>query len=683
MNPRRLALSLMAVVLALGIGAGARDRLDDWVTAVELPVLDVPVGVEVLARDGSLLRAFQVADGRWRLDAGPVDPLYLDMLMLWEDRRFQDHAGVDLRAMLRAGIQSAWHGRVVSGGSTLSMQVARLIEEGPTGQWSGKLRQMRLALALEHRLSKPQILQLYLRLAPYGANVEGIRAASLQWFGKEPRRLTPAQAALLVALPQSPERRRPDRFPEAAKTARDRVLARAAGAGLITEQDAQDAMAEPVPQMRRAFPALAPLLAARLMREHPGARRIETTIDPRLQRRAEELASRAVRGAGRRLSAAILLADHRSGEILAEVGAADWTDGASAGFVDMVHAWRSPGSTLKPFVYALAFDDGLAHPETLIEDRPTVFGRWQPQNFDHMFRGTVSLRNALIWSLNIPVVKLAEAVGPNRIAQTLRRGGIELRLPGEVPGLAVTLGGAGVTLAGLANGYAALARGGRGIVLSALPGAAEPRPTPMFGPVAAWQVGDILAQNPAPHGTRQRALAYKTGTSYGHRDALALGFDGAHVGAVWLGRPDGTPVPGAFGGDLAAPVLFDLFDALPGVALSPPPAQTLTVPGSALPLPLRRFAAPGEVSAVAASPASPDALRLTYPPDGAEIDAQGPLIAKARGGRGPWTFLLNGMPVAIAQPQPVASLPHPGPGFARLTVVDANGASVTAAIRLH
>ncbi len=142
-------------------------------------------------------------------------------------------------------------------------------------------------------------------------------------------------------------------------------------------------------------------------------------------------------------------------------------------------------------------------------------------------------------------------------------------------------------------------------------------------------------------------------------------------------------MPGAFGGDLAAPVLFDLFDALPGVALSPPPAQTLTVPGSALPLPLRRFAAPGEVSAVAASPASPDALRLTYPPDGAEIDAQGPLIAKARGGRGPWTFLLNGMPVAIAQPQPVASLPHPGPGFARLTVVDANGASVTAAIRLH
>ena len=683
MRSRRLAHVLMVTALALGIGAGARDFFGDWVAATDLPPLEVPVGVEVLARDGSLLRAFQVADGRWRLDAGAVDPLYLDMLLLWEDRRFPDHGGVDPRAFLRAGLQAAWNGRVVSGGSTLTMQVARLVEEGPTGEWSGKIRQIRLALALERRLDKRQILGLYLRLAPYGANVEGIRAASLQWFGKEPRRLTPAQAALLVALPQSPERRRPDRFPKAAKAARDRVLARAADAGLISAADAQAAMAEPVPAARRAFPALAPLLAARLAREYPGAARIETTIDPRLQRRAEALASRAVKGAGRRLSAAILLADHRNGEVLAEVGAADWTDGASAGFVDMTQAWRSPGSALKPFVYALAFDDGLAHPETLIEDRPTVFGNWQPQNFDHQFRGTVSLRNALIWSLNIPVVKLAEALGPNRIAQTLRRGGIGLSLAGDSPGLAITLGGVGVTLEGLVNGYAALARGGRGIALSPLPGGARERPAAMFGPVAAWQVGNVLAQNPAPHGARQRALAYKTGTSYGNRDALAVGFDGARVGAVWLGRPDGTPVPGAFGGDLAAPVLFDLFDALPGVALPPAPPQTLVLPNSALPLPLRRFAAPGEVSAVAASPAAPDALRLTFPPDGAEIDTTGPLTAKARGGRGPWTFLLNGTPVAIAMPQPVASLPNPGAGFARLTVIDASGASASAAIRLH
>ncbi|MFT4014182.1 MAG: penicillin-binding protein 1C [Paracoccus sp. (in: a-proteobacteria)] len=683
MNSRRAFLSLLAAVLALGIGAGARDRLDDWVRATALPRLEVPVGVEVLARDGSLLRAFQVADGRWRLDAGPVDPLFLDMLVMWEDRRFERHGGVDVWAMARAGMQAARRGRVVSGGSTLSMQVARLLEEGPRRQWSGKLRQVRLALALERRLEKREILSLYLRLAPYGANVEGIRAASLQWFGKEPRRLTPAQAALLVALPQSPETRRPDRFPQAAKAARDRVLARAADAGLILERDARAAMAEPVPRARRAFPAMAPLLAARLVREHPGAGRIETTIDPRLQARAEALASRAVRGAGRRLSAAIILADHRRGEILAEVGAADWTDGASAGFVDMARAWRSPGSTLKPFVYGLAFDQGLAHPETLIEDRPTAFGRWQPQNFDHMFRGSVSLSNALIWSLNIPVVKLAEALGPNRVAQMLERGGIGLRLPGEAPGLAMVLGGAGVTLEGLAQGYAALARGGRGITLSALPGEARALPVPIFGAAAAWQVGDILARNPAPRGARLRPMAYKTGTSYGHRDALAVGFDGAHLGAVWLGRPDGTPVPGAFGGDLAAPVLFDLFDALPAVALPPPPPQVLTLPNSALPLPLRRFAPPGEVSRGLSRPAAPDALRLTYPPDGAEIEAGAGLIAKAQGGRGPWTFLVNDAPARIALTQPQADLPDPGPGFARLTVIDADGASASAAIRLH
>lgn len=677
------ALFLVLTVLGFGLAAGVRDRLDDWIAATVLPAFEVPVGVEVVARDGSLLRAFQVADGRWRLDPGPVDPLYLDMLMLWEDRRFPDHSGVDFRALLRAGGQALRHGRVVSGGSTLTMQVARLIEEGPVGQWSGKGRQIRLALALERRLTKREILGLYLRLAPYGANVEGIRAASLQWFGKEPRRLTPAQAALLVALPQSPEARRPDRFPKAAKAARDRVLARAASAGLISLQDASSAMAEPVPRQRRAFPALAPLLAARLLREHPGATRIETTIDPRLQRRAEALASGAVRGAGRRLSAAVVLADHRNGEILAEVGTSDWADGASAGFVDITRAWRSPGSTLKPFVYGLAFDDGLAHPETLIEDRPTVFGRWQPQNFDKHFRGTVSLKNALVWSLNIPVVKLAEAVGPNRIMQALGRGGVALRLPGDTPGLAIVLGGAGVTLEGLTEGYAALARGGRGITLSALPGDGVALSAPMFGPVAAWQVGNILAQNPAPKGGRSRAMAYKTGTSYGFRDALAVGFDGAHVGAVWLGRPDGTPVPGAFGGDLAAPVLFDLFDALPAAPLPPPPPQTLTLPGSALPLPLRRFAPAGEASAAAARPASPDDLRLTFPPDGAELEARGPLTAKARGGRGPWTFLLNGAPAAIARPQPSAELPNPGPGFAELTVVDADGASATAAIRLH
>lgn len=655
---RRQGLRIIALAALLFGAALARDSagdaLDRWVAATPLPALQVPVGAEVLARDGSLLRAFQVADGRWRLAPGAVDPRFLDMLLMWEDRRFRDHAGVDPRAVLRAAAQAAWHQRVVSGASTLTMQTARLLEDGPTGEWAGKRRQLRLALALERQLTKDQILDLYLRLAPYGGNVEGVRAASLTWFGREPHRLTPAQSALLVALPQSPETRRPDRFPQAARLARDRVLARAAETGLLTEDEARAAMAEPLPTARRAFPALAPLLADRLHRALPGASRIETTIDPALQRHAEALAARSVRGHEGRLSAGIVLADHRTGAILASVGTAGWTDTPRAGFVDMTMAIRSPGSTLKPFVYALAFDDGLAHPETLIEDRPTAFGNWQPQNFDQVFRGTVSIRQALILSLNIPVVRVAEAVGPARIVQALDRAGVRLVVPAQRPGLAITLGGAGISLQDLAQAYAALARGGQGVTLSALAGhlvdgspdarqqeagrmgagrisggqagveqagraradgrrtGSEPAGMPpadgtragsergrvaMFGPVAAWQTAHILSQLPPPAGARPGRLAYKTGTSYGHRDALAVGFDGGHVGAVWLGRPDGTPVPGAFGGDLAAPVLFDLFAALPDIPLPPPPAAALTVPNAALPLALRRFLRPGEVSA--------------------------------------------------------------------------------------
>ena len=674
------------VVAVLFAAALARDtltaRFDRWVDATPMPALTVPVGTEVLARDGSLLRAFQVADGRWRLAPGAVDPQFRAMLLMWEDRRFDRHAGVDPRAILRAAVQAVWHRRVVSGASTLTMQVARLLEEGSTGQWQGKRRQLRLALALKRMLTKDQIVDLYLRLAPYGGNVEGVRAASLMWFGKEPGRLTPAQIALLVALPQSPETRRPDRHPAAARAARDRVLARAAATGLLSPDDARAAMAEDVPTRRRAFPALAPLLAERLHRSLPAAPRIETTIDPSLQRRAEALAAQAVRQHEGRLSAAIVVADHRTGEILATVGTADWTDTPRAGYVDMTQALRSPGSTLKPFVYALAFDDGLAHPETLIEDRPTAFGSWQPQNFDNMFRGTVSVRRALILSLNIPVVRVAQAVGPARILQVFDRAGARLVVPSGTPGLAVVLGGAGISLQDLAQSYAALARGGRGIALSAQPGQAQAAAVPIFGPVAAWQTAHILAELPPPAGGRPGRLAYKTGTSYGNRDALAVGFDGGHVVAVWLGRPDGTPVPGAFGGDLAAPVLFDMFAALPDTPLPAPPPAALTVTHGALPLALQRFAPPGQATAPQTVPV--DALQMIYPPDGAEIAAPDRRVpVKLRGGTGPFTVLVNGAPVgAGAAPVPF-EITLPGAGFARVTVIDARGASASAQIRVQ
>lgn len=682
---RRLLAAVCALALAAGAADHARASFGRWIAATELPPLAVAVGTEVVARDGSLLRAFPVENGRWRLapPAEGVDARYLAMLLAWEDRRFRQHQGVDPRAVLRAAAQAAWHGRFVSGASTLSMQVARLLERGPTGGWRGKLRQARVAMALERRLGKDRVLDLYLRLAPYGGNVEGVRAASLMWFGKEPRRLTPAEAALLVALPQAPEARRPDRQAarEPARLARDRVLARAQAAGILTAEDAALARGVPLPRATLPFPALAPHLAERLRRETPGAARIATTIDPTLQRAAEALIGRATQRQTARLSASALIADHRTGEILAHVGAAHWTDEPSAGFIDMTRALRSPGSTLKPFVYALGFDAGLIHPETLIEDRAAAFGRWQPQNFDRRFRGTVTVRRALIESLNIPVVRVAEALGPAQIAVGLRRAGLRLQVQGGVPGLAMVLGGAGVSLEDLVAGYGSLARGGEALRLTARAdemASAGTRGAPLVGPVAAWYVTSILSQIAPPNGAQPGRIAWKTGTSYGHRDALAIGYDGALVAGVWLGRADGTPVPGAFGAELAGPVLFDLFDAAVSRArpLQAPPAHALMVATAQLPPALRRFSAPGDVPTPPAGPVAAEPMAIVFPPDGAVLAPRAAgVVAQLRGGEAPFTWLLDGRPIATAAMQRDLALGPLPAGFATLAVVDARGAS--------
>ncbi|MCX7888525.1 MAG: penicillin-binding protein 1C [Rhodobacteraceae bacterium] len=676
---RRLAVFL--VPAALFLAAWGRDAVGLWIDRTVLPPLVVATSTEVRGRDGTLLRAFTVDDGRWRMAPGAVDPLYLQMLVAYEDRRFWTHGGVDGLALLRALGQAVLNGRVVSGGSTLTMQVARLLEDSGTGRITGKLRQIRVALALERRLDKGQILDLYLRLAPFGGNLEGVRAASLAYLGKEPRRLTPAEAALLVAIPQAPERRRPDRFPDAARAARGRVLERMIGAGVIGGEPAAAALTEAVPDRRRDFPALAPHLAGRLVAADPVAGIHDTTIDPALQASMQALAARAVEGHGDMLSAAILVADHRTGEVLASVGAARWTDEPRSGYVDMTLAPRSPGSTLKPFVYGLAFDEGLAAPATLIEDRPVAFGTYAPQNFDRSFHGTVTVREALELSLNVPVVQLTSALGPARLMTALSRAGVHPVLPdGDAPGLAVALGGLGVTLFDLVQAYAALARLGEPVALHVVPDQAQPGARQrLFSPEAAWMVADILAGMPPPPDAPPGRLAYKTGTSYGHRDAWAIGFDGAHVVGVWMGRADGSPVPGAFGADLAAPVLFEAFARLRPVPapLPPPPPATLILPTAQLPLPLQRFR-PRDAAFAAAAP---DAPVVAFPPDGAEVETGGgPLTAKVRNGAPPFTWLANGAPVAVADRGREVALTLPVRGAVRLSVVDALGRSASVAV---
>ena len=666
----------------LWLAAMGRDRVDAWIDATVLPPLVVQTSVEVLDRGGHLLRAYTVTDGRWRLAVGldEVDPRYIDMLLTYEDRRFRDHPGVDWRGLVRAGWQAATNGRIVSGGSTLTMQVARLLEEGTTGEMGGKLRQMRVALALERRLSKDEILSLYLHLAPFGGNLEGVRAASISYFGKEPARLTPAEAALLVAIPQSPETRRPDRAADRAEAARNRVLDRAVTFDLIDAEEAAAALREPVPGLRKPFPALAPHLADRARADDPRAGEHHLTLDLTLQKQLEALARDAVAGKGERLQIAILVADHASGEILASVGSAGFTEDRRQGYVDMTTALRSPGSTLKPLVYALAFDEGLAHPETMIDDRPTVFGTYAPQNFDKLYRGTIRVREALQQSLNIPVVMLTEAMGPARLLSAMGKAGMKYRLPGGQPGLAVSLGGVGVTLQDMVQLYAALARGGVTLPLTWRANGDRAEGQRLVSAVAAWQVGDILAGLAPPPGAPQNRLAYKTGTSYGHRDAWAIGFDGRHVIGVWMGRADGTPVPGAFGADTAAPVLFKAFNRLkPKLDPQPPaPPAALLVSNAQLPQPLQRFR-----SRTAAFEAAADAPAVAFPPDGAEVELlPSGLMVRVRGGVAPFTWMVDGRPLMIGTRDRESLLELPGAGFVTLSVIDATGKSARARVRV-
>jgi penicillin-binding protein 1C len=675
-----------AGTIALGIGALGPPRMAE---ASRLSVV-------VEDRQGRLLRAFTTEDGRWRLpvNAADVDQRYLAMLQAYEDRRFHTHPGVDVAAVVRAAAQLLHHGRPVSGASTLTMQVARLVDGEHDRRLVTKLRQMLRALQLEQSMSKDEILALYLRLAPFGGNLEGVRAASFAYFGKEPRRLSIGEAGLLVALPQSPEARRPDRNPDLARKARDRVLERAAEAGVITAAEARAARSERVPTARLEFPKLAPHLAEAEAARQPDIAAHRTTIDRDIQASLEEAARAHAHTLGPRISAAIVAVENRTGNVLAHVGSADYFDADRLGAIDMTGAIRSPGSTLKPLIYGLAFEGGLAHPETLIEDRPARFGTYAPKNFDEEFHGTVTIRDALARSLNIPAVKTLNAVGPGRLAARLRRLGIVPVLPGMgEPTLAMALGGVGLRLVDLASLYASLANGGSMRQLTEVavagPGVGTARTTPsqtLLAPVAAWYVTDILKDAPPPASAVGGRIAYKTGTSYGYRDAWAIGYDGRHTVGVWVGRADGSSTPGMTGRGSAAPLLFDAFQRISQTrtAFAPAPVGVLRTSGAALPPPLKRFSDPGDSQL--AGPYLDPPVAIAFPPDRAEVEVDGdglPVVLKAEGGALPLTWMVDGAPIeAPGNSREVAWQPN-ATGFVRLSVIDAKGRVDRVTVRLR
>jgi penicillin-binding protein 1C len=680
----RLILAGVGCAAALVAIAGAA-----WVNSLGPPPLGKRLEYShmVLDRDGRLLRAYPTKEGRWRLPATvqDVDPLFLKLLFAFEDKRFWTHYGVDPQALMRAAFQFVSSGHIVSGGSTITMQVARLLEPRRHRSLLAKLHQITRAVELEHALSKNEILSLYLTLAPYGGNLEGIRAASLAYFGKEPRKLSLAQAALLVALPQSPKLRRPDRHAKAARAARDRVLDRVMTAGVVPRDEVVHAKAQGVPHARKELPTLAPHSADHVISEEPNIRVHRLTIAVALQKQLQDLARERARAIGPRISVAILAVDNATGEVRARVGSADFFDAARAGQVDMTQALRSPGSTLKPFIYGLGFEDGLIHPETLIEDRPVRYGSYVPENFDLTFQGTVTVRRALQLSLNVPAIAALDKVGVTRLSARLTQAGAALVLPtGEAPGLALGLGGVGITLNDLVMLYAGLARLGSVLPVVEREGQATQTARRLLDPVAAWYVGNVLIGAPPPLNAPPGRIAFKTGTSYGYRDAWAVGFDGRMTIGVWVGRPDGAPVPGLVGRSAAAPILFDAF-ARAGLTPAPlprPPRGVIVAATDRLPPPLQRFR-PG-----VASVAARELPRILFPPDGARLELTGgaapsPVAFKIAGGRGALTVMVNGVPLPHRRGHHTLFFQPDGPGFVRLTVMDARGLSDSVVVRLQ
>lgn len=679
-------------------------RIPVWVIGVHAAILAVAAGLLVLDRTlppdmgrgtemsvvvtdsgGRALRVFPVENGRWRLaaDIDRIDPAFIEALIEVEDRRFYQHAGVDPLAVLRAAFTSARAGRIVSGASTLTMQTARLLEPRPR-TLGAKIVESWRALQLERRLTKDEILELYLSLTPYGGNLEGIRAASWAWFGREPERLTAEQIALLIALPQSPEVRRPDLRPEHAIASRAAILQRLAAAGLLTPARTEEAALEPVPS-RADFPAAAWHAAEEARRLAPNLTEIRTSIDGGLQAELEGLARAEAERAGEDVQIAILVVDTGTRAVRAAIGSAD--RGRQGGWIDLTDRARSPGSTLKPFIYALAFDDGLAAAGTRMADVPRAFNAYQPENFDRSFRGDVTVAEALQHSLNVPAVLALDAVGARRFAASLDFAGAHGRIADsgeDDAGLAIALGGVGLTVREVAILYAALGDGGAARPLSWLADTsdidADAPAQPLMTPETAEEIVSILRRAPHPGGRMPAELsrgapriAFKTGTSWGFRDAWAAGVGDGFTVVVWVGRPDGTPRPGITGREAALPILFDVFDRARRLAPESGSGwgRPETRDESAPPRPLRRFG---------------DSLppEIVFPPDGAEVWANEegrPLVLAGRG-TGRLSWYVDGRPADMNGAGDPVWLP-PGRGFYTIAAVDERGRTATAQVRIR
>ena len=579
-----------------------------WLFCLPSPLFDKPVSVVLESRDGELLGARIAADGQWRFPViDTVPEKYAACLITFEDKRFRWHPGVDPIGMARALWLNVRSGRVVSGGSTITMQVVRMMRDNrPRTLWE-KAVEIFMATRLELTCSKRRILSLYASNAPYGGNVVGLEAASWRYFGKRPGLLTWAESATLAVLPNSPGLIHPGRNRNALLEKRNRLLDRLRDMGKLSAIECDLSREEPLPGEPLPLPQMAPQLLQRLVSEYNGkgaswatgtGNRFRTTVDRQLQRRIIDILSRRqamLKGNGVHNMAAVII-DVQRGEVLAYVGNVADAGSEHGESVDIIAAPRSTGSILKPYLYALALESGDMLPKSLLRDVPTQLGQYRPENFYESYDGAVPARRALIRSLNVPFVLLLQQYGLEKFHFNLKRLGLStLNRPPEHYGLSLILGGAEANLLDITNTYACMARelgsfyerNGRYdpsdfrppvMVHSPPPPARRLPASDLLSAGAIWYTFEAMRELERPNSSGEwelfqagRPIAWKTGTSFGFRDAWAAGVTPRYAVGVWAGNADGEGRPGLIGVAAAAPVLFEIFEQLPGSGWFDPP----------------------------------------------------------------------------------------------------------------
>lgn len=574
-----------------GIGAGALLAAIAFYGCLPDPLFDTPYSTVVEDRSGELLSATLAADGQWRFPArAQVSEKFQQALIEFEDHRFRYHPGVDPLAIGRAAYRNLAAGRVVNGGSTLSMQVIRLAAHQPPRHGWQKIKEAIQAVRLELRYTKAEILALYAAHAPFGGNVVGLEAACWRYYQRPSDELSWGEAALLAVLPNHPALIHPGRNRQLLLAKRNRLLARLRQTGALDDTDFELALAEPIPAAPQPLPRLAPHLLQWVRTQGHDQHRIVSTVQAALQRRVREIVRdhhQALRLKQIHHAAALVL-DVSSGEVLAYVGNVP-EDGLRQEYVDVVQAPRSTGSVLKPFLYAALTDEGRLLPSMLQPDVPTLINGFAPQNFSRQYDGAVPAREALTRSLNVPAVHQLRAYRYEKFHLLLQRVGLTtLREPADHYGLSLVLGGAEGTLWDITGAYASLGRmlnnyaerpGPRRYAAQDIHGprflagdSVQPQATGrgVLSAAAIWQTFEALREVNRPSeeaGWKNfgstRPVAWKTGTSIGFRDGWAVGVTPRYAVGVWVGNADGEGRPGLTGTDAAAPVLFSIFSALP------------------------------------------------------------------------------------------------------------------------